>query len=465
VRLANTIVFTGRKIDMRDWRTYQASLVRQRKRRLWLRRGALLMVLATLAVAVTWSAMSFLTEEVSQIAVKERESHHATPAVQKVTQTPGEAEASIPPTGQLLTRDDLRAMFANQQWGNQVSPLQQIDLSGKKLMVATTVDPNLQQFLSDQLMRKTSLHLAIVVMEPSTGKILAMVSHNRPNPGQNACTEILFPAASIFKIIAAASAVEATGLSPHSRMGFEGSKHTLYKAQLRESLGKGANYVTLEEAFADSVNPVFGRLGAYRLGDKRLLAYAGAFGFNHKIDFELPTVISHFEISENPYQWAELASGFNRTTTLSALHGALIAAAIYNGGTMLKPMLFDSISTHDGHVLYRGKQEVMHAAVGREAASAVARMMLATIREGTGRKTFRGYQRDKVLSKLAIGGKTGSYGSNPRFDWFVGFGADQKAKRAIAVSVVVSHKDYIGTKSGRYARMAIKRYFEEVDDS
>ena len=91
--------------------------------------------------------------------------------------------------------------------------------------------------------------------------------------------------------------------------------------------------------------------------------------------------------------------------------------------------------------------------------------MQTTISEGTGRITFRGYQRDEVLGKLTVGGKTGSYGSNPRFDWFVGFGADQESQTAIAVSVVVSHKDYIGTKSGQYARMAIKHYFKEFGDS
>jgi cell division protein FtsI/penicillin-binding protein 2 len=444
---------------MRDWRAYQSSLVRQRQLRIWLRRGVWIIALSMLAVALTWGALNLRTEEVPQTAAVRNESTATTASA------PTEAEASTPPVLETLSRHDLRTMLASQNWANLASPSQQVDLAGMPLLVKTTVDPDLQHFLLDQLMRKTSRHLAIVVMNPTSGEILAMVGHNRPNPGQNACTEVPFPAASIFKIVSAASAVEATGLRPQSRLGFEGSKHTLYKAQLKESLGKNASYVTLKEAFADSVNPVFGRLGAYRLGRSRLLAYAAAFGFNHEIDFDLPTAKSHFEISENRYQWAELASGFNRTTTLTALHGAMIAAAIYNGGTMLKPMIFDSISTPDGKVLYHGKPEVMHTAVGRDTARAVADMMQATISEGTGRITFRGYQNDEILGKLTVGGKTGSYGSNPRFDWFVGFGADQKSQTAIAVSVVVSHKDYIGTKSGQYARMAIKQYFKEFGDS
>jgi membrane carboxypeptidase/penicillin-binding protein len=50
--------------------------------------------------------------------------------------------------------------------------------------------------------------------------------------------------------------------------------------------------------------------------------------------------------------------------------------------------------------------------------------MRTTIDKGTCRKAFRGYQRDRVLSKLAIGGKTGSINNKTndiRFDWFVGF--------------------------------------------
>jgi len=51
--------------------------------------------------------------------------------------------------------------------------------------------------------------------------------------------------------------------------------------------------------------------------------------------------------------------------------------------------------------------------------------------------------------------------NNPRYDWFVGFAKDKASDQSVAVSVMVAHKDFIGTKSGQYAKMAIKAYFSD----
>ncbi len=89
--------------------------------------------------------------------------------------------------------------------------------------------------------------------------------------------------------------------------------------------------------------------------------------------------------------------------------------------------------------------------------------MQATIRSGTSRKAFRGYRYDKVLSRLVIGGKTGSISNlehTSKYDWFVGFAKDKKAPESIAVSVLVVHGDKVGRKAGSYARLAIRAYYD-----
>ena len=85
----------------------------------------------------------------------------------------------------------------------------------------------------------------------------------------------------------------------------------------------------MKNAFAKSVNPVFGKLGALYLGKDGLESYARAFGFNHPINFEISLSPSETVITDEPYQWAEIASGFNRQTKMSPVHGALIAATIF----------------------------------------------------------------------------------------------------------------------------------------
>jgi beta-lactamase class D len=88
--------------------------------------------------------------------------------------------------------------------------------------------------------------------------------------------------------------------------------------------------------------------------------------------------------------------------------------------------------------------------------------MKATIKFGTPKKAFRGHRTDKILSKLHIGGKTGSIynkARNSRYDWFVGFAERKDAPNKLVISVLVAHDKYIGKRASSYARLAIKHYF------
>ncbi len=155
-----------------------------------------------------------------------------------------------------------------------------------------------------------------------------------------------------------------------------------------------------------------------------------------------------------------MASGFNKDTTLSPLHGAIIAAAIVNTGKLIEPTLIDSVTDENGQVVYRGHVRTFKQAITGHTAQVVSTLMRATVREGTARKVFRGYQKDRVLSKLDLGGKTGSINNDPRYDWFVGFAKDKNGNQSVVVSVLVAHEKFIGIKSGQYAQMAVKAYFE-----
>ena len=91
-------------------------------------------------------------------------------------------------------------------------------------------------------------------------------------------------------------------------------------------------------------------------------------------------------------------------------------------------------------------------------------LMAATVTSGTARKIFRGHRRSKVLSRLKLGGKTGSIfnrAHDARFDWYAGFASEKNGTEKMVVSVVVAHEEYIGTRAGQYARMAIEYYFKD----
>jgi len=337
--------------------------------------------------------------------------------------------------------------------------------NGHKFKVETSLNIGLQNYLLSKLNTSTARYIGIVAMDPATGKILSMVSFNKTDPSNNPCLDNRFPAASIFKIVTASAAIEKYGFSSNHVFTYNGMKHTLYKSQLKERKNRYTNRVTFKDAFAQSVNPVFGKIGSLYLGKDTLEKYAKAFGFNRNIDFEIIVDPSCVALSDEPYQWAEIACGFNNKTKMSPIHGAMMASAIINQGQLLEPTIVDRIVNEKGRIIYNGKLVPMSQAMAPNASQTLNRLMATTIKSGTGRKAFRRYRKDKILSRLNIGGKTGSIDNkthDARYDWFVGFAEEKKGEKKIALSVIVAHEKYIGLRATYYARIAMKKYFKDA---
>jgi cell division protein FtsI/penicillin-binding protein 2 len=345
----------------------------------------------------------------------------------------------------------------------QANPIK-VDFDGRPFQVSTSLDLELQQYLLKRMDRVNSRYIGVVAMAPDTGRILAMAGFNKVDPDRDPCRMAEYPAASLFKIVTAAAAVEEKGYTAGSRFKFNGYKHTLYKRQLTDKTNRYTNSISLRDSFAQSVNPVFGKIGALVLDQQTLQAYGDAFAFNRQVDFELHLPTSRLAVNDESYHRAEIASGFNRQTTLSPLHGAVIVSAVVNGGKPVEPTLVDRITNDAGIPVYRTEPQFLTAAVSPKTAEVLNQLMIATVTSGTARKIFRGHKRSKVLSRLKLGGKTGSIYNRPhdaRFDWFVGFATEKKGSEKIVVAVVVAHEDYIGTRAGQYARMAIEYYFKD----
>jgi len=389
--------------------------------------------------------------------------HHEPDKTPAPSATPRPAQAAVDmATGPLLSKADVQDLLADRPLTDLLGKRFFIHWGEQKLAVDPSIDTTLQHYLHDRLYERTSRYIAIVVMDAASGRILAMVGFDKNDPNGNPCLSPRFPAASIFKIVTAGAAMEQCNLSSGSAQAYNGAKHTLYKSQLKNINNRYTHQTTLAASFAESVNPVFGKLGSHCLGREALEQYATAFGFNQAIPFELTVSPSRAPVTSDPYQWAEVASGFNRETVVSPLHGALLAAVVPNEGILLEPTIIDRITGPKGQILYRSSQTQENRAVTPQTAREMGRLMRETVRRGTARKIFRSAKKDHVLSQLVIGGKTGSIDNakhDVRYDWFVGFARDPKSHEAIAVSVVVAHEKYIGRRAGEYARMAIHEYF------
>ena len=86
-------------------------------------------------------------------------------------------------------------------------------------------------------------------------------------------------------------------------------------------------------------------------------------------------------------------------------------------------------------------------------------MMRETVRSGSARQSFRGFERND-LKGISVGGKTGSLsGNNPEgiYDWFVGYA--QRGEQKIAFAALCINKDYWYVKSSQIARKALENFF------
>ena len=338
----------------------------------------------------------------------------------------------------------------------------ELTTSGNTYQIESSIDPCLQEFIIDHIDRKNSKNFGFVAMEPSTGRILSMVSYDRNNKDSNICITPNYPAASLFKIITAAAVIEKCGFNCNTPVTFNDNKYTLYKTQLKDRINKYTNKITFAESFADSVNPVFGKIGQNRLGKSTLEKYAAAFGFNQSFNFEIPLAPSTISISDTPYNWAEIACGFNNKTLISPLHEALIVSGIVNNGKLIEPTIIDVINKHDQTLYHRNSRKVSDI-ITPYTALTLKKLMNKTVISGTASKSFSKFRKDKVLSMLNIGGKTGSINNNAqhlKYDWFAGFAEEKNGSNKIVISVLVVHQDYIGTRAASYSRMAIKKYFQ-----
>ncbi|MBF0120935.1 MAG: PbpA [Desulfobacterales bacterium] len=364
-----------------------------------------------------------------------------------------------------LNKKDLHGLLDCKNFANLNEKKFTCISKGHKLKVSTTIDTSLQHFMQDKIRVSNSRMIGLVVMSVQTGKILSMIGYDKINKSQNPCTIDRFPAASIFKIVTAAGAIEQCGFDPEKIVTYNDGRWTLYKRQLEEKITKYTRTIPFSNAFGQSINSVFGKIGIYNLGKNGLTKYATAFGFNREINFEIPITPSSISVPDEPYKIAEIASGYNHETLISPIYGVVLASAVLNDGIPVEPTIIDRIE-ENGEVIYSSKSINLNQAISPITAKSLKTLMNATINSGTSRKFYKGHERDLLLSKLNIGGKTGSLngnieGDDVRYDWFVGFAEEKEGFEKIVMSILVAHEKYIGIKAAQYARLVMTKYFSD----
>jgi hypothetical protein len=178
----------------------------------------------------------------------------------------------------------------------------------------------------------TNKPIDMVVTQPSTGKVLAVVE--RPGGFDRALAGI-FPPGSTFKVVTA-SALAQKGMTPSSTVQCPSTVDLggrVFHNDANEHLGT----TNLQTAFAVSCNTTFAMLASQQLGGHALAAMAATFGFNATANLGIPATLGHFSTPHQPTDLAADAFG-QGTDLVNPLSQATMAAAIADG-TWRPPLL------------------------------------------------------------------------------------------------------------------------------
>lgn len=431
----------------KSWRDYQSALRRRNRLRRAVENAPLLALLCAFCLLAILVPL-FLAD--SSIAPPKGPVVAGPPALSGAPPGKDPQEQDLQPPAPLF---DLKGMA--------LADVLSVEQGGTRLAVETSIVPGLQKYLVKKLRTSMTERAAAVVLDPGDGRVLAMAGVNKGGDDEGLCLEADFPAASLFKIVSAAAALDAAGFDPHRTVSFRGRKHTLYKPQLKQKDGPFATKTTLAQAFAESVNPVFGKIGIYHLGAQVLEAYARKFMFNREIPFELPVGMSRVAVPQEAFGIAEIASGFNRQTLISPLHAALLAAAAANEGKIMAPWVVKKAVDPQGAIVYRGKIRPLASVVGPEKARDLKALMRETVVHGTCRKAFRPLRGKGKLKHVDLGAKTGSINDSEdrfRYDWTVAYALPSESGKALCISVLGVHGEKLGIRSHDIARQIIQYY-------
>jgi penicillin-binding protein A len=340
------------------------------------------------------------------------------------------------------------------------------ELTGTKQegeQIVTSLDPHAQEVAMHDL--EAAGFGAVVALEPSTGSVKVLASNPGYNPNSitkpgkleklfaneveaplvNRATFARYPPGSTFKVVTAAAGLESGVITPETTIDAPGSIED-EGHELANDYNQDWGSISLDTALTNSVNTWFAQLGQ-KVGQDKLFGMMEKFGFNSTPPIDLPedellqSGVYDYESEsmlnrKDPVDLGRLAIGQERLL-VTPLQDAMVAAAVANGGKLMKPQIWKRVVNVDGSVTKTMDPSVYSEPISGKTAEELTTAMEGVVDEGTGTNA--------AISGVPVAGKTGTAetpgnkacggGSEENQAWFMGFAPANHPKIAIAASV------------------------------
>lgn len=343
------------------------------------------------------------------------------------------------------------------------------DVAGNKYPgdnVITTLDVGVQEVAYQSLGIYKG---AIIVSEPSTGKIIAMVSKPDFDPNEidviwdeliedkestvllNRATQGLYPPGSTFKIVTALEYIRENP-DTYSQYTYQcGGSFTAGQDTINCYHGTVHGYEDFTKSFAKSCNSSFANIGM-QLDRARFGNTLNSLLFNKELPVAFAYNKSKLVIDETTSDSDIIQASIGQgTTQITPLHLNMITCAVANKGVLMKPYLVDHVENNEGNIIKQFNPDTYRKLMSEEEAATLNDLMQEVITSGTGTK----------LSGLpyTAAGKTGSaeYSSvkTDSHAWFTGFAPAENPE--VCVTIIIEGAG----SGGDYAVPIAKRIFNE----
>ncbi|WP_181795363.1 penicillin-binding protein 2 [Streptomyces sp. WELS2] len=325
--------------------------------------------------------------------------------------------------------------------------------------VVTTLNAAAQKAAFDGL-RKRGGKGAVVALEPSTGKILALASYPSYDPSSfagntnddaaawkklqkkydpndpmlNRALRETYPPGSTFKVVTAAAALE-NGKYTSADERTDSPLPWVMPGTRTELKNEGSipcENATMRVALQFSCNTVFGKIGS-DLGNDKMLEEAKKFGFDSEQFTPVRATASVFSDDMNQSQTA-LSSIGQYNTAATPLQMAMVASAVANDGKLMKPYMVDELQSSNLDPVAKTEPEELSRPLSPKNAQILQDMMQTVVEKGTGTNAR--------INGVKVGGKTGTAqhgvenSENP-YAWFISYAKLPDGSSPVAVAVVI----------------------------
>ncbi len=320
------------------------------------------------------------------------------------------------------------------------APGRQLPFDGEKiydpadgLSVVLTLDETIQHFAEEAAeqayLENNAKNVSVIVMEPKTGDILAMVNKPDYNPNdprtplddekkkqwealpieelqeewfdywRNFAINDIYEPGSTFKLITAAAALEENKIRPETNFYCSGTLGDIAGGPIK--CPRAHHDQTFVEAMNNSCNIALVNAGR-GLGKSLFHKYLRAFGFGERTNIALNGeqrgIIPNSVENIKDINLATMSYGY--TVAITPIQLITAVSSFGNGGNLMEPRLVKELVNEDGIVKEKFDPLVKRKVVSEKTASEMLMIMENVVSEGTGSNAY--------LPGFRVGGKTGT---------------------------------------------------------